>query len=181
MEEAKACYSAEQQALEQAFTRTGDGIATIRRRALLIDTLIRQMLALALGQNDESASIAAVAVGGYGRKELFPHSDIDVLYLFSTAAEEAAHRETVRGVNQQMWDIGLRVSPVTRSIKDCERFSPDNVEFTLSLLDQRFVAGSKGVYEQLQARVLPALIPREWSKLTQNVAELARAPPPEIR
>jgi [protein-PII] uridylyltransferase len=172
--EAKAYYAAEQFALEQAFARTGDGIATIRRRALLIDTLLRQMLALTLGEKQDS-SMAAVAVGGYGRKELFPHSDIDVLYLFSTPAEEEAHRDIIRTVNQQMWDTGLRVSPVTRSLKDCERFSPDNVEFTLSLLDQRFVACSKEVYEQLQTRVLPSLIPREWSKLTQNVAELARA------
>ncbi len=116
-----------------------------------------------------------MAIGGYGRQELFPHSDIDVLYLFATSAEEEAHRETVRRVNQIMWDTGLRASPITRSIKDCERASSENVEFTLSLLDQRFVAGKEELYRVLQARVVPALIQREWSRLSQNVAEMARA------
>jgi [protein-PII] uridylyltransferase len=173
-EEAAAFYAAEKLALEQAFLRTGDGVAIIRRRALIIDSIVRRVLALSLGAAD-AASIAVAAVGGYGRKELFPHSDIDVLYLFATPADEEAHRDTVRTANQMMWDMGLRASPVSRSLKDCERFSPDNVEFTLSLLDQRFVAGSKELHGQLQARVLPSLIPREWAKLTQNVAELARA------
>jgi [protein-PII] uridylyltransferase len=173
-EDAKGLYASERLALEQAFTRTGDGIATIRRRALIIDNLVRKLLT-PRESADSQPAMAIVAVGGYGRKELFPHSDIDLLYLFQTKADEETHRDTVRQANQMMWDIGLRASPVTRSVKDCERFSVENVEFTLSLLDQRFVAGSKEIYEQLQSRVLPTLIPREWSRLTQNVAELARA------
>ena len=174
-EEAKTFYAAEQAALEQSFARTGDGIATIRRRSVLIDNLVRQLLALTSAKTTQTSRMALIAVGGYGRRELFPHSDIDLLYIFGSSADEEAERETVRTINQRMWDIGLRASPVTRSIKDCERFAPENVEFTLSLIDQRFVAGSEALHQQLQTRVLPTLIPREWSRITQNVAELARA------
>ena len=174
-EEAKAIYAAEQAALEQSLARTGDGLATIRRRSVLLDNLVRQLLALTTSGNTQPVNMALIAVGGYGRRELFPHSDIDLLYIFANSADEEAERETVRTINQLMWDIGLRASPVTRSIKDCERFAPENVEFTLSLIDQRFVAGSETLHQQLQTRVLPNLIQREWSRITQNIAELARA------
>ena len=40
-----------------------------------------------------------------------------------------------------MWDLGLRASPMIRTLKECDRYDPDNIEFTLSLLDRRFIAG----------------------------------------
>ena len=175
IEEARSIYAAEQLALEQSFGRTGDGIASIRRRSVLIDSVVCQLLALVTGSRTKPANMTLVAVGGYGRRELFPHSDVDLLYIFASSADEEAERDTVRTMNQCMWDIGLRASPVTRSIKDCERFAPENVEFTLSLVDQRFVTGSDSLYQQLQSRVLPSLVAREASRITQNVAELARA------
>ncbi len=175
IDELRSFYADESLLLQQSFARTGDGIASIRRRSHLVDTIVKQTLRLASLSGAMPETMAAIAVGGYGRKELFPYSDVDILYLFTTAGAEEANKELVRNANQVMWDIGLRASPIARALKECERFHPGNVEFTLSLLDARFVAGSEALAQQLHASVLPALIPREWSHLTEDVAELARS------
>jgi [protein-PII] uridylyltransferase len=175
IEELRSFYAKETLAFEQSFARTGDGVATIRRRSSLVDTIVKKILPLASAKGTPAETMAIVAVGGYGRRELFPYSDVDILYLFATPAAEEAHKQLVRKANQIMWDIGLRASPVSRAIKECERFHPGNVEFTLSLLDARFVAGNEAVAQQLQTQVLPALIPREWAQLTEDIAELARS------
>jgi [protein-PII] uridylyltransferase len=174
VDELRSFYAQETFALEQSFARTGDGVATIRRRSNLVDSVVKRILPIAAEKGPVPDTMAAIAVGGYGRKELFPYSDVDVLYLFTTPAAEEAHKEIVRNANQIMWDIGLRASPIARALKECERFHPGNVEFTLSLLDARFVAGNEAVSSQLHTSVLPALIPREWSQLTEDIAELAR-------
>ncbi len=175
VQELRTFYAKETLALEQSFARTGDGIAAIRRRSTLVDTLVKRALPLASSKADAMENVAAVAVGGYGRKELFPYSDVDILYIFATPAAEESDKDLVRNANQVMWDIGLRASPFSRAVKECERFHPGNVEFTLSLLDARYVTGNEAIARQLLTQVLPALIPREWTKLTDDVTELARS------
>jgi [protein-PII] uridylyltransferase len=175
IDDLRSFYVKETLALEQSFSRTGDGIAAIRRRSSLVDATVKRILLLASDQQRPADTMAAIAVGGYGRKELFPYSDVDILYLFATPEAEEAQKEFVRRANQVMWDIGLRASPVARALKECERFHPGNVEFTLSLLDARFVTGDESLAGQLQSHVLPSLIPREWARLTEDVAELARS------
>ena len=69
-----------------------------------------------------------------------------------------------------MWDTGLRVSPVTRTVAECARFEQDNVEFTLSLLDSRFLAGDSQMFAQLESKKLPELIGRESDALLQGLA-----------
>jgi [protein-PII] uridylyltransferase len=83
-------------------------------------------------------------------------------------------RETVRGCNQGMWDLGLRASPMIRTLKECDRWDPDNIEFTLSLLDRRFIAGDHTLYQSLATQILPQVTLREWSCIVHRLAELAR-------
>ena len=130
-------YQQESADLRQTFERTGDGSATIRRRAAIVDNLVRQIWAARLGSPDR-LNIALVATGGFGRRELFPYSDVDVLYLCANDSVEHDHHDTIRSATQAMWDVGLRASPATRTLKECDRVDPDNLEFTVSLLDRRF-------------------------------------------
>ena len=167
-------YQAEMAAMRQSFERTGNGVLAIRRRALVVDCLLEPLWRFESG-GPLPAGLALVAVGGFGRKELYPFSDVDLLYLCADEKIESQLRETIRGCNQAMWDLGLRASPMIRSLKECDRYQPDNVEFTLSLLDRRFVAGDYTLYQALQQQVLPAVALREWSGIVHRLAELARA------
>ncbi len=160
--------------MRQSFDRTGNGVLCIRRRALVVDNLLEPLWQFESG-SALPAGLALLAVGGYGRKELFPHSDVDLLYLCADEKVEDRLRESVRGCNQAMWDLGLRASPMIRTLKECDRYDPDNIEFTLSLLDRRFIAGDHSLYQSLQTQILPEVALRDWSGIVHRLADLARA------
>ena len=116
-----------------------------------------------------------LALGGYGRKDLFPFSDIDVLFAFADDDTEKNARPAVRAIIQAMWDIGLRASPATRTVKECTRFDPDNLEFTLSTFDHRFLSGNFQFYQKLHNETFPGLILSEWNQIAQKLGEVARS------
>ena len=151
-------YRADFAAMAAAFAGSGDGMACLHRRVAVVDAIVVGLWAL-LG--DPSASISLVATGGFGRRELFPHSDIDLLFLCADPKTELAARDRIRACSQALWDAGLRASTTTRSVKECERFAPENYEFTLSLLDRRFVGGDPAPFASLTEKLLPSLIARE--------------------
>jgi [protein-PII] uridylyltransferase len=167
-------YTQEMALVRQACERTGDGTAAIRRRSAVVDRILIEMWRLAF--SDQPAPNAALlALGGYGRKDLFPFSDIDVLFTFADEKTEVQCKEPIRAIIQGMWDIGLRASPCSRSVKEAGRFDPDNLEFTLATLDRRFLAGNFPLYQQLHQTVLPGLVLSEWNTITQKLGEIARS------
>jgi [protein-PII] uridylyltransferase len=167
-------YHREMALVRQTFERTGDGTAAIRRRSAVVDRILIEMWRRAFTGNP-GFNVSLLALGGYGRKDLFPFSDIDVLFAFADDKTEEQACEHVRGIVQGMWDIGLRASPASRTIKEAGRFDPDNLEFTLATLDRRFLAGQFPLYQQLHQTVLPGLVLSEWSTITQKLGEIARA------
>ena len=168
-------YQQEFLALRQNFERTGDGSAMIRRRAISVDALFKLVWKRSIGKDLDRPGITVLATGGYGRRQLFPYSDIDLLYIFANEDAEREFREPVRSCNQTLWDIGLNVSPAMRTMKECERADPDNLEFIVATLDRRFLTGDNALNRRFQTEVLPALLLREWSTITQKLAEMARA------
>jgi [protein-PII] uridylyltransferase len=154
--------------------RTGDGTAAIRRRSAVVDRILIEMWRRAFAVQPQQ-NVALLALGGYGRKDLFPYSDIDVLFAFADERTEANCKDAVRAIIQGMWDIGLRASPCSRTLKEAGRFDPDNLEFTLATLDHRFLAGHFPLYQQLHQTVFPGLFLSEWNTITQKLGEIARA------
>jgi len=167
-------YLKEMALVRQTFERTGDGTAAIRRRSAVVDRILIEMWRRAFAEQP-APNAALLAIGGYGRKDLFPYSDIDVLFTFADAKAEEQAREAARAIVQGMWDIGLRASPCTRTVKEAGRLDPDNLEFTLATLDRRFLAGQFPLYQQLHQQVFPGLVLSEWSTITQKLCEVARA------
>lgn len=167
-------YLREMALVRQTYERTGDGTAAIRRRSAVVDRILIEMWRRAFAPS-AAPNAALLALGGYGRKDLFPFSDIDVLFAFADDKAEEQSREAVRTIIQGMWDIGLRASPASRSLKEVGRFDPDNLEFTLATLDRRFLAGQFPLYQQLHQTILPGLVLSEWNTITQKLSEIARA------
>ena len=140
------------------FERTGDGQAAVAARSARVDELIRGLWQGEVAAEPKLANgVALAAIGGYGRGQLFPYSDIDVLFLADRKEAEAA-RTAIRRVSQALWDSGLKVSLMTRAAADCERFEATNPEFGLSLLDFRPLGGDARVLERMQTRCLPRLM-----------------------
>jgi [protein-PII] uridylyltransferase len=166
-------YLREMALVRQTCERTGDGTAAIRRRSAVVDRILIEMWRRAFTGLPQ-LNVALLALGGYGRKDLFPYSDIDVLFAFADEKTEEQSREAVRAVIQGMWDIGLRASPSSRTVREAGRFEAENLEFTLATLDRRFLAGQFPLYQQLHQSTFPGLILSEWNTITQKLGEIAR-------
>src|SRR5580698_9174722 len=114
-------YTQQMALVRQTYDRTGDGTAAIRRRSSIVDRLLIELWRRAFGSDPVAAGAKAsmLALGGYGRKDLFPFSDIDVLFAFADDDTEKNVRPAIRAIVQAMSDIGLRASPATRTVKQC--------------------------------------------------------------
>ena len=119
--------------------------------------------------------ICVAALGGYGRNTLFPHSDVDLLFLFKDAKQEAAHKDALSRVYLDLWDLKIRASATARSVAECGRFDRENMEFTVSTLDSRFLLGDRELFERVRAKTLPGLLRKSGQRLLMSVAESARS------
>jgi [protein-PII] uridylyltransferase len=152
------------------------GAKTIAARAAAVDELVSALWRQAVERDPRlSVGVALVAVGGYGRRELFPYSDVDLLFLMDGRLAEKDVKDAIRRVNQEMWDSGTRVSPVTRRLAECEHVDPENAEFVLSLMDHRMVVGDAGLYDKLAGQCVPKVLQREHKVVMTKLRELTQA------
>ncbi|WP_295541490.1 [protein-PII] uridylyltransferase [uncultured Thiohalocapsa sp.] len=100
---------------------------------------------------------AVVAVGGYGRGELHPSSDIDLLIL---VGDDAADRlaEVIGGLVIFLWDIGLEIGHSVRTVDDCRREAADDITVVTNLLEARLIDGDAELFERMRTAVGPASI-----------------------
>ena len=103
---------------------------------------------------------ALVAVGGYGRKELCIHSDVDIMVLFGTKVPLLA-KEFVDEIFFPLWDLGLDLGYAVRSIKDCLSLCKDDYQVLSSMLDERFICGDSPVYLSLTDKLFRFLTARK--------------------
>ena len=163
-------------ALRGAFlSREESGVATVHARASAADDLVRVLWQAAEAADPRLGfGIAVLAVGGYGRGELFPASDLDLLFLVDNSTTEKSAKDPIRRINQQLWDSEIRVAATTRALSECEKYDPENAEFTLSLLDARFIAGDLTLATALLDQGLPKLLERDGKNLRARLVELTR-------
>lgn len=111
------------------------------------------------------ASACLVAAGGFGRGELFPHSDVDVLLLLPDSANidgDPALKAKVESFIGACWDVGLEIGSSVRTISGCVEEAAKDVTVQTSLLEARLVAGSKKNFLQLQNRLAVVLDPQAF-------------------
>ena len=168
----RSYYKEESDRIRRDFEGDSSGRECTQNRTQLVDKLLLQLWVQQPGLYS-ATGYAMVALGGYGRQALYPHSDIDLLFLCENEGLRGRAKDPVRSVCQELWDTGLRVSPTTRTIEDCGRFDHDNVEFTISLLDCRFLAGDEILFSRMREKVVPQLVARESGTLIQGLAEVS--------
>src|SRR4029077_14804541 len=96
------------------------------------------------------------------------------LFLHAGDKTEAKMKEPIRRFSQELWDLRLKLSPTSRTAGECDRVDPDNLEFAISLLDCRYLAGDREVFARLHEGVMPKLVARESHVFLARLAELAR-------
>ena len=174
--ELRDLYSEESARIQQQFAVTGDGTFAVRERARLVETIAMRLWREIIAPDENGpAGFALVALGGFGRGWLFPHSDVDILFLHAGGDRESTYRDPIRRFSQEMWDLHLKLSPATRVLSECDRFDAANVEFTISLLDCRYLVGDRALFDRLHDKVIPKLVMREAQSLVQSLAEVTRS------
>ncbi|MCC2674318.1 MAG: Uridylyl removing enzyme, partial [Ramlibacter sp.] len=111
------------------------------------------------------AGIALVAVGGFGRGELFPHSDVDVLLLTPDGVrcdEDAGLQKRVENFIGSCWDAGLEIGSSVRTLDECLAQAGSDVTVQTSLLEARLVTGSRKLFISFQARFRAQMEPRAF-------------------
>jgi [protein-PII] uridylyltransferase len=147
---------AERQRIRQQFEAGANARETLLALCALADRNIQQVIEEVLRANNSStAGLCLVALGGYGRRMLFPYSDLDILFLFANEKSESESKRVVAEFSRTLWDIGFRVSSAGRTLEECKRIEEDNAEFHLALLDRRFLAGDASLFDKLDSKILP--------------------------
>lgn len=147
----------ERQRIRSQFESGVGARETVAALCQLADSNIRQVFGEVLRvHNTPSDGLCLLALGGYGRRLLFPYSDLDILFLFGNEKAEQSFRPLIADFARTLWDLGFRVSSAGRTLEECKRIEEDNVEFHLALLDRRFLSGDSELFEKLDIRVLPS-------------------------
>ncbi len=107
------------------------------------------------------ADSALVAVGGYGRGELYPYSDVDVLILLGAAPDGAA-REKLEQLVQLFWDMGLEIGHSIRTVDECLSESAADITVQTALLEARLISGNRRLFRTLRERCREALDPQAF-------------------
>jgi len=139
------------------------GLVVCQGRAALLDILLRRMWdAVKASLNpraQEFPDIALVAIGGYGRAELNPHSDIDFMFLHEGQVKagnepQPGLAKMMDGILYPLWDIGLKVGYSVRNIDDCVRAAQDDMQSKTSLIESRLVIGSETLFKKMERTIL---------------------------
>ncbi len=160
---AKRPYEAALEEARAAFLSFGDAARLLEACTHAAEQLVVESWK-AHCSGEAERGLCLVAVGGFGRRERFPFSDVDLLVL---ARQPGAHAATLSAFLTALWDAGLRPSHSVRRPAECSQFDPGNLELSVSLLDRRYLIGNRALYEEFDARLRRLL----WV----GRAEIARA------
>jgi [protein-PII] uridylyltransferase len=138
-----------------------------------VDSLVLDAFSLALAPVIPDG-ITLLAVGGYGRHELFPFSDVDLLLLVRRPFDTLTARNALSEFLKLLWDSGLRASHSVRTVEECCSIHEGNFELTVSLLDERILAGDRALYQTMRERFAKFLT-TERRDLTRRMCRMARA------
>ncbi len=142
-----------------ASTRSIKGL--LRKLSACTDTTLQALWAHA----NFDSRFALLAVGGYGRGELFPHSDVDVLLLLpkgADAEQDPALKEKIENFVSSCWDAGLEIGSSVRSVADCVAEAAKDITIQTSLLESRLLVGNKSLFAQFLKAYKAALDPQAF-------------------
>ncbi|MEM6580205.1 MAG: [protein-PII] uridylyltransferase [Pseudomonadota bacterium] len=136
--------------LHEQFRAGEETGALLRMRAQFVDALLG---ALWDRQEWGQSSFALLAVGGYGRGELHPHSDIDILLLLDNSDHDK--EPELGGFLTLLWDVGLVVGHSVRTVAECARKASEDITILTALMEARTIRGAEQLLQEMQAAIAP--------------------------
>ena len=148
--------------LRRRFDDGMSGTDLVCARCYMVDQIVRLAYGYVTeqlypsGNPSKGERLALVAVGGYGRGELAPHSDVDLLFLLPYKMPPRSEQVT-EAVLYLLWDIGFKVGQAVRSVDDCIRHAKADMTIRTSLLERRFLCGDEALFQELSERFMKAV------------------------
>lgn len=141
----------ENQRLKMWHCYGGSGREVAEGRSHLVDAIIQHVFRIADEEyreiyGQESISVVVVALGGYGRRELNPYSDIDIMFLYVKEMNRYID-VIVNKVLYMLWDVGFHVGHSVRSIADAIRYGREDLVSRTAMMESRFLVGDKNIYD----------------------------------
>lgn len=150
------CKSAQQSVqdyLDALFVSGSDIRELIATRSSFIDAILIALWKNLDWHQNAMQELALIAVGGYGRSELFPHSDIDLLILINDSADSEQYHSHVQKFLTTLWDVGLNVGHSVRTVSDCKNKAAEDLTIITNLIESRHMHGCKNTYQELMRAV----------------------------
>ena len=141
-----------------------------------VDGLVRDRYRSAMKQAGEGAQVAGaqhcclVALGGYGQRELAPYSDIDIMFLYSEEAGEAAPA-LFREVLHHLWNLGFQVGHSMRTTQDCVELAGQDLTIRTAMMTARFLAGSPNLFQKFHRLYAKEVIGRGAGRFIEQKKE----------
>jgi [protein-PII] uridylyltransferase len=158
----KSALAAEREALRREFLRRSAAGQLLSRHARLVDRQLRQVWS----SHAVPREWALLAVGGYGRGQLFPHSDIDLLILLPEPADTRLQQKLETFVGT-LWDIGLEVGHSVRTVAECAELAAQDLTVQTSLLEARILSGDRRLFRRFANRLDEVLEPANFLQAKQ--------------
>ena len=155
LERLKQALGEMRQNLSQDLADTQDGARYVGAHALAMDRLITILVhdvAMPLCAKPTAKRWAVMATGGYGRGEMAPFSDVDLLFV-QGKAQDADSQSEIESILYLLWDLGLKVGHATRSIRQNINAAKDDITIMTSLLETRFICGDDALAKQFESAI----------------------------
>ena len=164
----KAFLKVETHRLKLRHRAGAGGLEICHARAAILDAMLRHLWDAAKGSLSEQArkefpQMTLVAIGGYGRAELNPHSDIDFMFLHSGQVAAGTRplphlSHIIDGLLYPLWDVGLKIGHSVRSIEDCVHVANSDMQSKTSLIEARLIAGDDALFKRFQKTLVSKCI-----------------------
>ncbi len=158
---------------ERFFEGRPNGAVTVREMCYLTDQVVITLYdfatqhVFARSSLTKGEHLSLLAVGGYGRGELSPKSDLDLLFLLPYKTTPRSE-QVVEFMLYILWDLGLKVGHATRSIDECLRLARQDITIRTALLEARWLWGDRALADDLQARFRPEVVSGTGSDFVQK-------------
>lgn len=143
------------------------GAGCIHARSAMMDTALSALFRYAVDikdppepeSKDDTLRLALVATGGYGRGELAPYSDVDVVFLFQKAPPSPRCERIIEYILYKLWDLGLKVGHAVRSLDESVRRAKSDMVILTGLLETRHITGDENLTQELHSRIREKIMP----------------------
>ena len=174
----RADFAAQRRYIEEVHRAGASGQTVVRLQSAATDRIVSVLWARALAEAQKAHSpspVSLVALGGYGRRDLAPYSDLDLLFLHASRTPSAFVKATSEKLLYALWDLKVEVGYGVRDLKACDELASEDHTARTALLDLRYLGGDRDLYRELEREELHGLSQAKVEKFLADKIDEMRA------